>query len=270
MGHRGRGGAEYPGTLTKLVSYGLASAVTVARVTGKEHFPSDAVAGSALGYFIARQIYRRRRDPEVSAGAWGNLIEKNPQPSDPTDKVRSPRNMGSPYVPLDSWIYPSLERLAALGYLETAYLGIRPWTRMECSRLLDEFEEGMRYQREGVDGLAKSAADRGEADRGEADKIYAALQTEFASETARRNGAANLGLSLDSIYTDVTGIAGKPLRDGFHFGQTIVNDYGRPYAAGFNNIIRVQRERRGGYALVFPARRISARSGRGLGSSQRP
>ena len=198
---------EYPGTLTKLVSYGLASAVTVARVTGKEHFPSDAVAGSALGYFIARQIYRRRRDPEVSAGAWGSLIEKNPQPSDPTDKVRSPRNMGSPYVPLDSWIYPSLERLAALGYLETAYLGIRPWTRMECSRLLDEFEEGMRYQREGVDGLAKSAADRGEADRGEADKIYAALQTEFASETARRNGAANLGLSLDSIYTDVTGIA---------------------------------------------------------------
>jgi membrane-associated phospholipid phosphatase len=214
---------EYPGTLTKLVSYGLASAVTVARVTGKEHFPSDAVAGSALGYFIAQQIYRRRRDPGVSPAAWGNLVESNPQPR---DKVRSPRHMGSPYVPLDSWIYPSLERLAALGYLQTAYLGIRPWTRMECSRLLEEFEEGISYRRDGVEGAA---------DRNEADKIYAALQSEFADETARRSGAANLGLSLDSIYVDLTGIAGKPLRDGFHFGQTIVNDYGRPYGSGFNN-----------------------------------
>ena len=214
---------EYPGTLTKLVSYGLASAVTVARVTGKEHFPSDAVAGSALGYFIAQQIYRRRRDPGVSPAAWGNLVESNPQPR---DKLRSPRHMGSSYVPLDSWIYPSLERLAALGYLQTAHLGIRPWTRMECSRLLEEFEEGISYRRDGVEGAP---------DRNEADKIYAALQSEFADETARRNGAANLGLSLDSIYVDVTGIAGKPLRDGFHFGQTIVNDYGRPYGSGFNN-----------------------------------
>lgn len=216
---------EYPGTLTKLVSYGLATAVTVARVTGKEHFPSDAVVGSALGYFIAQQTYRRRRDPEVSPSAWGNLVEKNPLPADSTDKMRSPRHMGSPYVPLDSWIYPSLERLAALGYLQTTYLGIRPWTRMECSRMLEEFEEEMRYHRS-VEGQVG----------GEAGKIYAALQSEFADETARRNGTANLGLSLDSIYMDVTGMAGKTLRDGFHFGQTIVNDYGRPYAAGFNDI----------------------------------
>lgn len=213
---------EYPGTLTKLVSYGLASAVTVTRVTGKEHFPSDAVVGSALGYFIAQQIYRRHRDPEISPGAWESAVETNPQPA---DKVRSPRKMGSSYVPLDNWIYPALERLAALGYLQTAYLGIRPWTRMECSRLLEEFEEEARYERDGVDGQAE----------GEANNILAALQTEFAGETARRNGAANLGLRLDSIYTEATGIAGKPLRDGFHFAQTIVNDYGRPYGAGFNN-----------------------------------
>jgi hypothetical protein len=32
------------------------------------------------------------------------------------------------------------------------------------------------------------------------------------------------------------GISGKPLRDGFHFGQTIVNDYGRPYGEGFNQV----------------------------------
>lgn len=218
---------EYPGPVTKLVSYGLASAVTVARVTGKEHFPSDVVVGGALGYFIAQQIYRRRRDPEVSAGPWGSLVEKSPPDR---DKVRSPRNMGSPYVPLDSWVYPSLERLAALGYLQTAYLGIRPWTRMECARLLEEFDEGMRYRGDGAAGRAVGQ------EEGEAEKIDAALQAEFNDETGSRNGAANVGLRLDSIYTRVTAISGTPLRDGFHFGQTIVNDYGRPYGEGFNNV----------------------------------
>ena len=214
---------EYPGTLTKLLAYGLASGVTVARVTGREHFPSDAVIGSTLGYFVAQQIYRRRRDPEVSEGAWGSLIETNRQYRD-QEKVRSPRHMGSSYVPLESWVYPSLERLAALGYLSTAYLGIRPWTRMECARLVEEVDESIRYRAEGI---TERAGD-------EAETIYAALQAEFSDETARRNGAANLDLRLDSIYTRSTGIWGQPLRDGFHFGQTIVNDYGRPYAEGYN------------------------------------
>jgi membrane-associated phospholipid phosphatase len=213
---------EYPGTLTKMLSYGLASAVTVARVTGKEHFPSDAVVGGALGYFIAQQIYRRRRDPEVSAGSWENLVETSPQ-KPVEDKMRSPHNMGSSYLPLESWVYPALERLAALGYLSTEYLGIRPWTRMECARLLEEADESLRYAGEGA-GAA------------EAQKIAAALQTEFAPETARRNGAANLDMRLDSIYTRSTGISGDPLRDGYHFGQTLVNDYGRPYGEGFNQV----------------------------------
>ena len=65
---------EYPGPFTKLLAYGLASAVTVARVTGKEHFPSDVLAGGALGYFVARQIYQRHRDPEVSPAAVGKSL----------------------------------------------------------------------------------------------------------------------------------------------------------------------------------------------------
>jgi membrane-associated phospholipid phosphatase len=228
---------EYPGTLTKLVSYGLASAVTVARVTGKEHFPSDVVVGSALGYFVARQIYQRRRDPEVSEGAWGSLVETSP-PTEYQDKVRSPRRMGSSYVPVDSWVYPSIERLAALGYVQTAYLGMRPWTRMECARLVEEAEEGMRYGDDDARGRVKDKVKgdaKGEAN-GEAEEIFTALQSEFTDETARRNGAANVGVRLDSIYMGITGISGKPLRDGYHFGQTIVNDYGRPYGEGFNQI----------------------------------
>jgi membrane-associated phospholipid phosphatase len=212
---------EYPGTMTKVFSYGLASAVSVARVTGKEHFPSDAILGGAMGFFIARQIYRRRRDPEVSEAAWESPVEAVTQkPAE--DKVRSPRNMGSSNVPPDSWVYPLFERLAAMGYIHTAYLGIRPWTRMQCARFLEEADESLRY-----------AADRD----GEAKKLYAALSREFDEETRRLEyGDGNLGVSLDSVYERTTEIAGPPLTDGYHFAQTLINDYGRPYGRGFNSI----------------------------------
>ncbi|MGH9528949.1 MAG: capsule assembly Wzi family protein, partial [Terriglobales bacterium] len=58
----------------------------------------------------------------------------------------------------------------------------------------------------------------------------------FEAETARLDGSENLGASLDSVYTRATGISGMPLADGYHFGQTIVNDYGRPYGEGFNDV----------------------------------
>lgn len=32
------------------------------------------------------------------------------------------------------------------------------------------------------------------------------------------------------------GISGPPLNDGYHFGQTLINDYGRPYQRGFDPI----------------------------------
>jgi hypothetical protein len=32
------------------------------------------------------------------------------------------------------------------------------------------------------------------------------------------------------------GIVGQPINDSYHFGQTIINDYGRPYEEGFNAI----------------------------------
>src|SRR5512146_2407792 len=56
-------------------------------------------------------------------------------------KSKSPANMGSTYVPLGSWVYPTIDRLAALGYVQTSFAGQRPWTRMECARLVSEAEE---------------------------------------------------------------------------------------------------------------------------------
>jgi membrane-associated phospholipid phosphatase len=91
---------EYPGPLTKLLAYGSASAVTVTRLTSKEHFASDVVVGSALGWYMGRQIYRRHHDPELGGGPWGNLEFKSAEP-----RPRS-ENMGSPYVAVDSWVYP--------------------------------------------------------------------------------------------------------------------------------------------------------------------
>ena len=41
-------------------------------------------------------------------------------------------------MPLDSWIYPALERLTALGFIDSGILAMRPWTRMECARQLEE------------------------------------------------------------------------------------------------------------------------------------
>ena len=223
---------EYPGPVTKFLSYGLASAVTIARVTGKEHFPSDVVVGGALGYFVAQQVYRRRHDPEISIGSWESLVETHPAA---IDKVRSPLRMGSPDVPLDSWVYPAIERLAALGLVQTAYLGLRPWNRMECERLLEEAEDRIRYGADGTDsGFGDGTEPRSSKSSDDAGDLLRALQTEFAPETELRQGAENLGLSLDQVYTRFTGISGKPLRDGYHFGQTLVNDYGRPYAEGFN------------------------------------
>src|SRR6184192_3905705 len=204
---------EYPGPLTKFFAYGLASAVTLTRVTSQQHFASDAFIGSALGWYIGRQVYRAHHDPELGGEPWGELVESEPQ------GPRNPEHMGSPYVPLDSWVYPQLDRLIAMGYVQSGYLGQRPWTRLECARLLEEVNEQ----------LAESPQDT------PAQKIYTELSMEFSDETARLDGAANLGASLDSLYVRTTNISGAPLRDGYHFGQTIINDYGRPYGEGFNS-----------------------------------
>jgi Capsule assembly protein Wzi/PAP2 superfamily len=207
---------EYPGKLSQILAYGLASAVSVTRVTSKQHFASDVAIGSALGWYFGREVYRAHHDRELGGTSWDS-----PLPESVGEKTRNPEYMGSPYVPLDSWVYPAIERLSALGYIQTAYLGIRPWTRMECARLLGE---------------ANDQASGDSDENGQAAKLLTDLGVEFQSETARLNGAENLGVSLDSVYTRVTSISGPPLVDGYHFGQTIINDFGRPYGEGFNNV----------------------------------
>ena len=204
---------EYPGPLTRFVAYGTASAISASRVVGREHFASDTAVGSALGWWMGRQVYHARHDPELEGAEWGTFVRSREQ--------TKPEDMGSPYVPLDGWFYRAFDRLAALGYLQTGFAGSRPWTRMECARLLREAEQ--RLAEDGLEG-------------GEAVGLYRALAQEFAPELARWDGARNLGAEVESIYARLMGISGTPLSDGYHFGQTIANDYGRPYAEGLNSV----------------------------------
>jgi hypothetical protein len=116
-------------------------------------------------------------------------------------------------VPLDSWVYPLFDRLGAMGYLPSELAGERPWTRTECARLVREIAERLEAD---PDSQVKT--------------VYNALAAEFEPEL----GGAKSTAVLESAYADVTGIGGTPLTDGFHFGETITNDFGRPYQEGAN------------------------------------
>ncbi len=133
------------------------------------------------------------------------------------DKVRS---VGSPYVELDSWIYPAIERLAALGYIHAEFLGMRPWTRIECAHLVQEAENEIK--------LGGSVPDQ-------ASRLQIELKKEFQAELDALAGGKNRVIRLESVYANLMGISGTPLNDSYHFGQTIINNYGRPYEGGFNS-----------------------------------
>jgi len=204
---------EYSGALPKLLAYGMASAVSFSSVHSRQHFPSDVLIGSTLGYLVAQSVYRRRQDPELGSGSWESPHEFVSQPH-----MQTPSHMGSPYVPLDSWVYPAIERLAAFGYVKSNSLGIRPWTRLECVRLLNEAEE--------------SSPDESAPD--EVQEIIHVLADEFRADAARMSSERNIQAQLESVYQQSLAIAGRPLTDGYHFGQTVQNDYGRPFQQGFN------------------------------------
>jgi membrane-associated phospholipid phosphatase len=62
---------EHPNPFVKLLSYGAATAISASRVTAKQHFPSDVLIGSALGYLAGYYVYREHHNPELSGGGGG-------------------------------------------------------------------------------------------------------------------------------------------------------------------------------------------------------
>ena len=131
---------EYPGSATQLLAYGTAGGVSAARVVGQKHWMSDAILGSALGWYMGRQVFRARARPMKSIRELGE-----PSSSLRTTRLPIPSFMGTTYVPLDSWVYPALDRLEALGYLPEYVQAIRPMARLEVARLTLQAQESVGY-----------------------------------------------------------------------------------------------------------------------------
>jgi hypothetical protein len=127
-------------------------------------------------------------------------------------------NTASTYVPIESWIYPAIERLALAGYIQTAFAGLRPWTRMESARLVAEAREMQ------ADQIVSE----------ETNRLIKDLALEFAVELRQQDGQCNRQAAIDSIDWRSSAIVGAPLTDGYHTAQTLINDYGRPYGQGSN------------------------------------
>jgi hypothetical protein len=206
---------EYPNPFVKFLSYGMATVISASRINAKQHFPSDVLVGAAIGYLTSEYVYRKHHNPELRGETWETPALRPARPGHWQSKF-----MGSPYVPLDSWIYPALQRLAALGYINSAVSAMRPWTRMECARQLSEASDHI------TDDESES----------EGARIYHDLLVEFSREEELLGGGDNGEIRLQSFYTRSTETVGKPLTDGYHFGQTVVNDFGRPEEQGFNNV----------------------------------
>ncbi len=130
--------------------------------------------------------------------------------------------ISSPYIPLDSWFYPAVLRLYSLGFLDHIYLGMRPWTWTSLSHMLQDTPANIE---DAKDGPAK----------GEAKQLYEAVNRELEGRVPGCGSSRIRSVQLESTYSMMRGISGTPLRDSFHLGATIVNDYGRPYEHGFNN-----------------------------------
>jgi len=126
---------------------------------------------------------------------------------------------------MDSWIYPAMERLYSLGYVDTVFLGLRPWTRLSCLHMLQQSQNKIFETPESKPGNA------------EARQLYEALARALwdprdAIDPSQFNGHAE----VDRLYERTMYIAGTPLNDSAHFGSTIINDYGRAYQGGFNGL----------------------------------
>jgi hypothetical protein len=132
-----------------------------------------------------------------------------------------PDRLGSVYIQMDSWMYPALNRLYGMGFLDTMYLGMRPYTRRSVLHMLWASEN-----------------DIINSDNEQAQQILAKLLYELSAEDPEARPPVPRGLvyGAESSYTRFLGISGPILRDSYHIGQTISNDYGRPFETGLNAI----------------------------------
>ncbi|MGA2534620.1 MAG: hypothetical protein ABSF53_01295 [Terracidiphilus sp.] len=92
-------------------------------------------------------------------------------------------------VPLDSWVHSAFERLAEVGYFETAFFSLRSWTRFDCGRLIEEAQNRIIYE----PATCESATSDMPA-------LMRYLEPEFAPElTWQGKGAFSVNLSFNPL-----------------------------------------------------------------------
>lgn len=156
---------------------------------------------------------------EVSDAQTSGATSTGSANNDPDSDCYDHSGGGSPYIPVDSWVYPAVMRLYSLGFIDTIYLNMRPWTRASLKKALGETSDYL--------------ADTDPSPvRDEAEELFDKLTRELQFDAVNACQQGKPGVRVESIYSVVRGISGTPLRDSFHLGSTIVNDYGRPYENG--------------------------------------
>ncbi len=157
--------------------------------------------------------------PEMAKDA-GQVTSDASGPATPCE----PAKLGSPYIPVDSWVYPAMLRLYSLGYVNTVYLGMRPWTRASVMHMLEE-----------AGNLIEDSEADSDPGAGQAHEIYDAINSELHDDMEGPCGPHRGSTRIESVYSAERAISGTPLHDSFHLGSTIVNDYGRSFENGFDD-----------------------------------
>jgi hypothetical protein len=119
----------------------------------------------------------------------------------------SPANRGSPHVPLDSWVYPVFDRLVSLALVDTAFSGMRPWTRTYCAQMISE-------AREQID---RDPAQWNDTVRDLVDELAKEFEPEL--EADKPDAPGNTSFRMESLYSRTEHISGMPLTDGYDFGE---------------------------------------------------
>ena len=94
------------------------------------------------GISAASPIFAQDQTPATQAPAAPPAADQLPATRDkihfaPYEPLKSIEGMSSTYIPLDSWIYPAVMRLYGMGFVDTVFLGMRPWTRLSVAHMLD-------------------------------------------------------------------------------------------------------------------------------------
>ncbi len=129
-------------------------------------------------------------------------------------------------VPLDSWIYPALDKLTGLGLIESSLQGSRPYTRLEAARQTREARD-------------KAAVVRPPA---VAYELLSRLERELRDAIAEAGGAPPLGyiqplreVRLDGVYQQSAPSTSSP-QTGTNAVQHALtsNNFGIDYGEGYN------------------------------------